>query len=357
MQTHGQIDALHGLRGIAALAVVMSHMHWIFGRQILPQASMAVDLFFALSGFVIAHAYDGKLATGLSLFRFARMRLLRLYPLYLLGLLLGMAMVPLAAEFRLIDGYSRFKLLVSTAGALLFLPTLPPYTSNGELFPLNSAAWSLFWELVVNWVYAGSAVYLSKRRLQALILIACILLCATALHYGGLGGGAYWATWPVGGVRVVFSFFTGVYVRRYFYVGTRERTGSPLMYGLIVGTTALVLAARPSARFDWLVDLGVVVVVWPALILAASRISLNGAMRGMSHAAGEASYALYILHLPLLALLGGGLSYYLQVRPTDLPPQAALAIIGGIVVASALANAVYDTPIRAWLRARAPTAR
>src|SRR5947209_19943370 len=54
-------------------------------------AYLAVDLFFVLSGFVLSHAYDAPLARGITVPQFLARRIARLYPAYVLGLLLGVA--------------------------------------------------------------------------------------------------------------------------------------------------------------------------------------------------------------------------------------------------------------------------
>ena len=88
---------LDGLRGVAAILVMFYHyglykgMHWIVG------AWVSVDLFFILSGYVIAHRYREKIVSGLGIFEFSKIRLIRLWPLYFLGLLIGLldaAMTP-----------------------------------------------------------------------------------------------------------------------------------------------------------------------------------------------------------------------------------------------------------------------
>ncbi|NJR13661.1 MAG: acyltransferase [Phyllobacteriaceae bacterium] len=66
---------LDGMRGVAALAVVERHKpDFLFGTA-LPASYLAVDLFFMLSGFVIAHAYEQRLRDGLSVVRFTLLRL------------------------------------------------------------------------------------------------------------------------------------------------------------------------------------------------------------------------------------------------------------------------------------------
>jgi peptidoglycan/LPS O-acetylase OafA/YrhL len=80
--------ALNGVRGIAALAVLLHHARTLIG-DVSVSGYMAVDLFFLLSGFVVAHAYEERLKGGLTAWKFIKLRLLRFYPLYLVGILLG----------------------------------------------------------------------------------------------------------------------------------------------------------------------------------------------------------------------------------------------------------------------------
>ena len=56
--------ALDGLRGMAALAVLVLHLPPLSGFVF--HAYLAVDLFFIMSGFVIAHAYEERLLGGWS---------------------------------------------------------------------------------------------------------------------------------------------------------------------------------------------------------------------------------------------------------------------------------------------------
>ncbi|HVJ01624.1 MAG TPA: acyltransferase family protein, partial [Sphingomonas sp.] len=87
-------EVLDGLRGSAALLVVLYHIqgitvHFAQGKLLLPHAYLAVDFFFALSGFVIGYAYDdrwGRMTTG----QFLKIRLIRLHPLVVLGTILGL---------------------------------------------------------------------------------------------------------------------------------------------------------------------------------------------------------------------------------------------------------------------------
>ncbi|HTH31258.1 MAG TPA: acyltransferase, partial [Lacibacter sp.] len=84
---------LDGLRGIAALAIVVFHfMEWIitdFTKNFIAHGFLAVDFFFCLSGFVIAYAYDNRIeAMGIQ--KFFKLRFIRLHPLVVFGSVLGL---------------------------------------------------------------------------------------------------------------------------------------------------------------------------------------------------------------------------------------------------------------------------
>src|SRR5271170_4129104 len=86
----GRIPSLDGLRGIAAIAVVGYHYNIFFLPQarlpFLGRAYLAVDLFFLLSGFVLAHVYGRELASNWRSHwqKFAMARFARIYPLFAL---------------------------------------------------------------------------------------------------------------------------------------------------------------------------------------------------------------------------------------------------------------------------------
>ena len=158
-------DVLNGLRGVAAIAVVNMHMSAYFGIVHSANVAPAVDFFFVLSGFVISYAYEGKLASGLFWNRFFVARIIRLYPLYLIGLILG-GLVVWFLEHPV--NPARF---FSTLGLNLFMLPYPLAmdANTTPLFPINFPAWSLFVELVANLVYAALAPRLSNRLLAVIV--------------------------------------------------------------------------------------------------------------------------------------------------------------------------------------------
>ena len=78
-------QTMNGLRGLAALIVVMFHMPEWFGALTPSRGFLAVDLFFVLSGFVIALSYEDQFKSNLTPKHFFIIRMIRLYPLYAIG--------------------------------------------------------------------------------------------------------------------------------------------------------------------------------------------------------------------------------------------------------------------------------
>ena len=98
---------LDGMR-VAAMAVVTYHVDLDFGEpRWFPSAYLAVDLFFVLSGFVLAHAYEHRFASGMTTWQFMLLRLIEFYPFYLLALFVPLTSL-LAADLAGHDSGSAF---------------------------------------------------------------------------------------------------------------------------------------------------------------------------------------------------------------------------------------------------------
>jgi len=92
LNTKPHYPILDGLRGVAAIVVVIFHIFEAHSAgplyQIVNHGYLAVDFFFLLSGFVISYAYDdrwGKMSVG----SFFKRRLVRLHPLVIMGMVIG----------------------------------------------------------------------------------------------------------------------------------------------------------------------------------------------------------------------------------------------------------------------------
>ena len=103
--TGARLVVLDGMRGIAAIGVMLSHFTFVLAhKDLVPGARLAVDFFFILSGFVLGQAYAMQLATGkLGTFEFIIIRAIRLSPMWMAGLTLGLVLA-LRLGFSLTTG-------------------------------------------------------------------------------------------------------------------------------------------------------------------------------------------------------------------------------------------------------------
>lgn len=77
---------LDAMRGIAALVVVGRHFTDASGGHAAQFSYLAVDVFFLLSGFVLSLSYRRRFDAGMSAAEFMKLRVIRLYPLYFVGI-------------------------------------------------------------------------------------------------------------------------------------------------------------------------------------------------------------------------------------------------------------------------------
>ena len=93
--TQARNEALDGLRGFCAIAVMLVHFSHFNGMTWFKNAGAAVDAFFIISGFVMTQSYQSRILNGYTLANFAFARALRLMPINLLTSTLGLAAVVL----------------------------------------------------------------------------------------------------------------------------------------------------------------------------------------------------------------------------------------------------------------------
>ena len=328
---------LDGIRGVAAIAVLLLHLERP-GFQMPLAPFTAVDLFFLISGFVIAQAYEGRISQ-FGVLAFLRARLTRLYPMLLLGLLILPAYAVLVTLGQ--HGASPatpWQVLGSLGAGLLFLPShLPPSKLWDEtsLFPLNAPVWSLMFEMAVNLAYALLLPWLSRLMLAFIVLLSGILLVVIQLRLDGIDLGWSWPSLWWGAPRVTFSFFLGVLIWR---LKISWRPVHPL----------LALAAVPALFHA--PEIFAVLVGYP-LVLVAATSSVSSNLRGsrIMTAMGAMSYPLYVIHFPLLYWLG-----YLLAR--RMPEWASLPVsIVLMLLCAFVALKLWDEPVRRWLSRRPAT--
>ena len=333
---------LDGLRGVAAIAVAFRHIPDNAVAAWTPESYLAVDLFFVLSGFVLAHAYGARLAAGMTIGRFAVVRLIRLYPLYLVASLITLALVLVPAWPRHYHPPPRS--LRTVVLALLFVPTVAPGEQIG-LYPLVGPAWSLFFEFAVNLAFAAIATRLDARRLALIVAGGAVFLVATTAHFGSLDVGWSQSNAWGGFGRVGFAFFAGVAAHRLWAAGALPWLRLPAWLAAVAVVAMFHVEPRAPAAWDTLLVLGAM----PALVLASARAAPPPWLARPFALLGLASYAVYVLTNPVDQWVETLLPWREVDRFAGLGTAGAVALVAAIVALALALDRWVDVPVRAAL--------
>ena len=331
--SRGRFELLDGIRGIAALIVLVYHTDQ-FGREVglIPHGYLAVDIFFVLSGFVVAAAYERRLRDGLHPIRFMlEIRAVRLYPLIALGLAWGVLTCSMGPHPPAV----RLKGILEQA---FFIPAIK---GGGALYPYNNVQWSLVFEVLANIAHALILVRLPRRALTLIVALSGALLVACGLHWGTLDLGNGISTMLGGLARVCFSYTAGVWLYRL------PQRNFPLANAAGAGVFALLFAfLLPSPAGSWsaLHDVLSVGVLFPALVyLSVGAPPLNEIAGRIGSWLGSISYPVYALQLGFL-FLGSNL---LQAHmPTGGYAGAFVGLDLAVVLGAWAALRFFDEPVR-----------
>ena len=190
--------SLEGMRGIAAMGVVLYHVFWNWhyaNGTFLDHTSFFVDLFFIISGFVISHIYITRLGDARRFGEFFVLRTARLYPLHLFTLLLVTGLLVLThwfiahhQEFAVLANDKRLKgsprQFLLNLGLLQVLP-------RSQHFTFNRPSWSISAEFFTYFVFALVVVVAASKRAW----VGCIAAAIVTL--------AGYEIWRRGGIEVV----------------------------------------------------------------------------------------------------------------------------------------------------------
>lgn len=311
------------LRGLAAIAVLIGHSdQWV---DPFLYGLFAVDLFFIMSGFVVAHAYEHRFEKDISVADFFVIRMIRLYPLYIAGTILGLLF--LAAT-------DSDKLLETAFFSALMLPT--PGSPNNLLYPANPVAWSLFFEICINLFYA-----MTWRRwtIRALIISSAItflflLVCRLLFHGFDIGWSWYNA---IGGLaRVSYCFPMGVLLYR-LWSADRLYPKAPIFVVLVASFAVLTPFPIGGSPIGFVTGLLVMGAALPLIVALAINVEPGDGLRSTFYLLGRASYPIYAIQMPLLSISAAtfGCTY-----------PSAIFTLTAIVMLSLLAEKIYDVPAR-----------
>lgn len=367
-------EILDGLRGVASVIVVLFHLLETYSAgpayQLINHGYLAVDFFFALSGFVIGYAYDDRW-NRMTTWGFFKRRLVRLHPMVVMGTVLGACLYFLGQNegFPLIGHVPGWKVALAFVMGCLMIPCGPRMDIRGwgETNSFNGPNWSLTWEYVGNVVYAFLLRRLSRGWL--LLCVVCSAFCTLDLClnwnvfgllteareaqiYTVIGGWSLTGEQVyIGLTRLFYPFLAGLLLSRVRWF-VPVRGGFWWCSLLLAVVLAVPCVGGPGNVLNGWYNALCILVLFPFIVSmgAGSRLTDPRSAQVCTFL-GELSYPLYITHFPLV---------YLQMswawQHPEAPVFAHVMVAAGVFVLSVMLAwgclKLYDLPVREWLKKR-----
>lgn len=258
----------------------------------LKNGYLGVAFFFILSGFILTHSYFGKVSNCQEIKRFAVARFARIYPVYILALLIALPLT--SAPFD----------SPSLALATLGLVQSWGFPSSANGFFWNAPGWTLSVEFVFYLLFPIVLPIVSRFDLRALWCgLAATILVLTAMRSPGLA--------PQAGDKLAFAwmnavplpllrtpeFISGIFCARLFQLGAFHSLKRDIA---AVAAGVLTLLALVSTNGDWaspMAAIGFLAIIATCSVNEGTvKTSLSSPLLVLL---GSASYALYILQTPV----------------------------------------------------------
>jgi exopolysaccharide production protein ExoZ len=306
------LESIQTLRGLAAVSVVVFHaFQWLDDQFWIGAAG--VDVFFVISGFVIwTVAARGESAPGAFFWR----RLTRVAPAYWL-VTLAVAAIALA------DPAFLPQISLSPRHLLLSLAFIQHKDPRGLAFPVLPPGWSLNYEAIFYLTFAV-ILFAPARFWLALIVATMAAICVIGLLDPPLYG--------LAANPMLLQFAAGAWLGRRHVLRRRIEPPAGAIFAVLglVLFGAIRLAGLHNGVWEFVRPL-----TWglPAVMIVAGMVAVEeGALirwPRLMVRLGDASYAIYLCHMPAVALV----AHTLGVHPASLfvPVAAAVSIAAGFV--------------------------
>lgn len=288
------LGRLQGLRAIAAYMVVIYHSFEFLhstglGIPQIPVGASGVDLFFAISGFIMVYVSSER-DTAAS---FALGRLARIVPLYWLATFAAMGLI--AVRPWLFPASH-----ITPESVIASLTFVPAQNADGRLAPILLVGWTLNFEMMFYALLSTSmTARKSVRRPFLLVMMAAVFVIGLLAPKGSFA--SFYAN------PIILEFGFGMAIAA---IVRRKRASAlvrliPSIVFIAAGVAGLGLSTLLTVD-DWIRPL-----VWgfPAALVVLGVVQLDiarpSAKNSRLGAMGDASYSAYLLHPFVLTLLGG----------------------------------------------------
>ncbi|MCX7358424.1 MAG: acyltransferase [Alphaproteobacteria bacterium] len=354
-----ELKPLTSLRFIAAFWVLLYHFkdHLGLGMGqfgLVADGYLGVDLFFTLSGFILAHVYltsfeDGRFGYG----GFLKNRIARVYPMHLAAL--GAMLVLFAGAAILGVGESNpdaFRL--SDLPAHLFMVHAWGTTPTvGWNFP----SWSISAEWLAYLLFPLVAgLVLKAKRWSGAFAASALALCLFSFWaldnlsavFPGVGQNFSQMTAQIGALRILPSFLLGVAL---YAFGREHAAPKSWAWPIVAVSAGWVVAVTTLGWWEGLTWFGLAGLLYG--LAETSRHGVDAPMSGRVFVfLGAASYAMYMIHLPIDIVWFHALEKFGVTETSDLALRvgAMVGVFVVCIVASMVAYLVIEEPARKWVR-------
>ena len=332
------------MRGVAAISVLLFHLGaWTEQRNFFSHGYLAVDFFFCLSGFVMAHAYGNRLGASMTFRDFVAQRVIRLYPVIFLGMVLGAIYYLLLATLTKNPSFATSDVALAFGLNLFLLPFyFVPSALGGSIYPVNTPFWSIFFELIANLIWARFLVRWSPVMLFG---VAALLGLCLFPQFERLNGGDLIDQFWIGALRVAVGFSAGLLVHKVYSERQLPWISGSSPFLLLAALAALFLV--PNGGGVWY-DIAGTLIIFPLLTLLGARADGSFGKRFLEWL-GAVSYPLYGIHRPICHVL------VFMIAPRLHASQPLVLIVSAFasICVAHLVFYYFDEPVRRILRSRA----
>jgi peptidoglycan/LPS O-acetylase OafA/YrhL len=348
-----EIKSLTGLRGLAAVLVMVDHYAAVdfsapFPLDMLPHMYLAVDMFMLLSGFILAMTYEDRLAAlpaGEGYRMFLLRRIARLYPLYALTTLVCFVLVRL--------GWLTFLNPDASPGALVAnLLAVQTWIWPGT--SLNGPGWSISTEWFANLVFPLLLPVLLGGSLALASWVGALAfagLVASTILWGQLfdvpsAGAANIISGPEALGRCVTEFIIGIYCWRLRsrHAWTGLLADNRVQLGLLLALVALMQFTALDTVF-----IAACALLLIGLSFETSVFSAVLRTAPMAHL-GRTSYSIYLVHITLLPLRDTLAGLFAGQGLAGAWLWAVLCTAAVTLVVATLTWRYVEQPGQAWLQ-------
>lgn len=328
-------------RYLAAVGIIVFHADAIDptarGYLRVDGLNLFVDFFFILSGFVLFHTYSNMKISGENYYRFIAKRLARIYPLHILTM------------FAVIVTYFTFPQLTRPFSIQDIIANVFLVQAWGVLdhASLNVPSWSISAEFFCYLLFPLMLPLILRVPAAITIAFSFALYFALSRFWPFWESGIFGATYDFGMLRALPTFILGCGMYRIYQQIPSVRNNVCIWGGAALfcgGVLLMILYSKP------VVILAVFAITVVVTAIGERAGTMNAALSRTSEWFGECSYAIYLIHGRMLALIAAPL-WASSGLPISYLPIALMGFIAFATIVARIIYVYYELPAKKWMTA------